>query len=89
MEALLMIRSSVVTRRVWQAAGVATAIALLPSAPRAVSGVPIPVPFYSRPDSEFQIANTYYVAANEPGASNTNNGRYPTSRGGKNGPFRD
>lgn len=62
---------------------------LVPSRPLAVSGVPVPIPFYTRADSEFSIADTYYVAINEPGASNANNGRYPTYRGGRNGPFRD
>jgi hypothetical protein len=44
-------------------------------------------PFFSR--TAFSISKTYYVAVNEPGASNSNDGRYPTYRGGVNGPFKD
>jgi hypothetical protein len=44
-------------------------------------------PFFTR--TTFSIAKTLYVAINEPGASNINNGRYPTYRGGLNGPFKD
>lgn len=44
-------------------------------------------PFFRR--DSFSIARTLYVATDEPGASNTNNGKYPTFRGGKNGPFKN
>jgi hypothetical protein len=44
-------------------------------------------PFFSR--TTFSISKTYYVAINQPGASNSNNGRYPTYRGGLDGPFKD
>jgi Right handed beta helix region len=47
----------------------------------------VSLPFYGRADEEFEIADTYYVARNEPGASNQNNGRFPTHRGGQDGPF--
>lgn len=47
------------------------------------------LPFYSQEESKFEIARTYYVAANEPGASNENNGLYPDYRGGRDGPFKD
>lgn len=47
------------------------------------------LPFYTRPESEFIITKTYYVAINQPRASNSNNGLYPTYRGGKDGPFKD
>ncbi|OGE74324.1 MAG: hypothetical protein A3I07_02625 [Candidatus Doudnabacteria bacterium RIFCSPLOWO2_02_FULL_42_9] len=47
------------------------------------------IPFYSRLESQFSIAKIYYVATNEPGASNDNNGLYPTYQGGNNGPFKD
>lgn len=39
--------------------------------------------------TSFTFTTTLYVATNEPGASNTNNGRFPTYRGGTNGPFKD
>ena len=44
-------------------------------------------PFFTR--STFSIARTLYVATNEPGASNSNNGKFPTYRGGLDGPFKD
>ena len=44
-------------------------------------------PFFTR--STFSIARTLYVAVNEPGASNSNNGKFPTYRGGLDGPFKD
>src|SRR3989344_1215975 len=52
-------------------------------------GIPAVLPFYTRLDSQFVISKTYYVATNQPGASNTNNGLYPTYQGGVNGPFKD
>jgi hypothetical protein len=45
--------------------------------------------FYARDEKEFQVARTYYVAANVPDASNDNNGLYPNYRGGQDGPFQD
>ncbi len=32
-------------------------------------------------------STVYYVAANEPGASDSNNGGYPTYQGGQDGPW--
>jgi hypothetical protein len=76
------------TSRLIHATFAAALLTLTPTAARA-DGVPTWQPFFTRPDSQFVIARTYYVAANEPGASNSNNGLYPTYLGGKNGPFRD
>jgi hypothetical protein len=45
--------------------------------------------FYSSSDDQFEIGETYYVAANEPGASNNNNGRFPSYHSGTDGPFKD
>lgn len=59
------------------------------SPPSHVKEREITLPFYSRTDSEFRIARTYHVALHEPGASNHNNGLFPTYRGGENGPFKD
>jgi hypothetical protein len=49
----------------------------------------VTLPFYLRRESEFRISKTYYVAANEPGASNDNTGLVPNHQGGRNGPFKD
>jgi len=49
----------------------------------------VTIPFYNRAEKDFKIKETYYVAINEPGASNDNNGLYPTYQGGVNGPFKD
>jgi hypothetical protein len=46
-------------------------------------------PFFTRTTFEIASTKTFYVAINEPGASNSNNGRYPTYQGGTNGPFKD
>lgn len=49
----------------------------------------VTLPFYSFDDERFEFGDIYYVAANEEGASNGNNGRSPTYRGGRDGPFKD
>ena len=48
----------------------------------------VTVPFYTRSDADFTIAQTYYVAPQDPNASSTNDGLLPTSQGNGHGPFR-
>lgn len=48
----------------------------------------ITLPFYTRSPNDFNISTTYYVATNEPGASNTNcDGLAPTNEGNSHCPF--
>jgi len=50
----------------------------------------VALPFYNLPDKDFIISKTYYVATNEPGASNTAcDGFAPTNEGGGHCPFKD
>jgi hypothetical protein len=50
----------------------------------------VTLPFFNRSDDDFNISNTYYVAINEPGASNTNcDGLAPTNEGNGRCPFKD
>lgn len=49
----------------------------------------VTLPFYERSEKDFKIGKTYYVAINQPSASNDNNGLYSTYQGGVNGPFKD
>src|SRR5262252_7699200 len=49
--------------------------------------VDIFLPFYNR--HTFAIKQTYYVAQQQPGADNGNNGLFPVYQQGKYGPFKD